>query len=336
MLFSRHLRRTAAVLVAVAIPFVSLEGPQPLAAGTAFPIGPAAGVNQPAQRAFSNVPTFGGCKVFPANNTFNTPISTLRVRPESGATIARTNVVGQWGLLRFTFWSADYSGMFPVAVPANQAMVPITYTHYPEESDPGPMPIPLTGIKPESNGDHHILVVQSGTCKLYELWLTSRNLATGGWNAGTGAIWDLNSNATRPAGWTSADAAGLPILPGLLRYDEVASGHINHALRIVVGATRRAYIWPATHQVGGLDPYLFPMGARLRLSASFDTSHFTGQSKVIAEALKNYGVIVADQGPNWMISGVGDPRWNDIDMNQIRAIPTSAFEYVDNGPVTIP
>jgi len=334
MIFHRSSRRLGVVLVVLASPLVSVANAR-VAPSRLVSVG-AATATQPAQRLFNEVATFGGCRLFPATNTFNTPISALPVRPESAATIARTTEVGVYGKLRFTFWSADYSGMFPVSVPANQPMVPITYTAYPEESDPGPMPIPLTGIVPENNDDKHILVVQSGTCKLYELWLTSRNLATGGWNAGTGAIWDLNSNATRPPGWTSADAAGLPILPGLLRYEEVAAGHIDHALRIIVGATRRAYIWPATHQVGGNDPYLFPMGARLRLRADFDISGFTGQSKVIAQALKNYGDIVADQGPNWMISGVGDARWDDVNMNQIRDIPAAAFEYVDNGPVTIP
>lgn len=290
--------------------------------------------SQPAQRALTNVPTFGGCRVFPANNAYNTPISNLPVRPESAATIARTTATGGWNKMRFAFWSEPTSGMHPISVPANQPLVPITYTHYPQESDPGPMPIPLDAPR-EDNTDKHILVVQQGTCRLFELWLTTRNNATGGWNAGTGAIWDLASNATRPPNWTSADAAGLPILPGLLRYEEVASGRINHALRMLVGTSRNAYIAPATHQVGVNDPHLFPMGARLRLRADFDLSGFTGQSLVIATAMKEYGVIVADQGPVWMISGVGDSRWNDTNMDQIRNIPASAFEYVDNGPVVV-
>jgi hypothetical protein len=290
--------------------------------------------SQPAQRMLSTVPTFGGCRVFPANNAFNTPISNLPVRPESAATIARTTATGGWDKMRFAFWSEPTSGMHPISVPANQPLVPITYTHYPQESDPGPMPIPLNAPR-EDNTDKHILVVQETTCRLYELWLTTRNNATGGWNAGTGAIWDMNSNATRPPNWTSADAAGLPILPGLLRYEEVASGRINHALRMLVGTSRNAYIAPAAHQVGVNDPHLFPMGARLRLRADFNLSGFTGQSLVIATAMKEFGVIVADQGPVWMISGVGDSRWNDTNMNQIRNIPASAFEYVDNGPVVV-
>ena len=243
-------------------------------------------------------------------------------------------MVGGYNKLRFTIWSEPTSGMIPIVVPANQPLVPITYTLYGGESDPGPMPIPLT-TPTEGSADRHILVVQQGSCRLYELWLTSRNYATGGWNAGSGAIWDLNVNSTRPPNWTSADAAGLAIMPGLLRYEEVASGRINHALRVLVGVSRNAYIWPATHQVGINDTRLFPMGARLRLRADFDISGFTGQSRVIATALKEYGLIVADQGPEFMISGAGDARWNDTNMNQIRNIPTSAFEYVDNGPVHV-
>lgn len=324
-------RRLTAVCIVIAVVVGGLAdvaaAPSPL-----FTAG--AAVSQPARRAMSNAPTFGGCPLMPANHPYNTPVSNLPVRPESAAVIARTTATGGWGTMRFAFWSEPTSGMHPVVVPANQAMVPINYTYYPEESDPGPMPIPLDAPR-EDNTDKHVLVVQQGTCKLFELWLASRNTATGGWAAGTGAIWDMRSNATRPPNWTSADAAGLPILPGLLRFEEVASGRINHALRMLVGSSRNAYIAPATHQVGVADPLLFPMGARLRLRADFDISGMTGQSRVIAQALKDFGLIVADQGPAWMISGVGDPRWDDTNMNQIRAIPASAFEYVDTGPVVV-
>jgi len=329
--------RTTTFLLALLVLVSSIDlqqangAPLPEAASSA---GSAATATQLAQRLMSNVPTFGGCWVFPANNTWNTPVSNLPVRPESAATIAHSAAVGGYNKVRFTMWSEPTSGMTAIVVPANQPLVPITYTAYPAQSDPGPFPIPLT-VPTEGSTDRHILVVQQGTCRLYELWLTSRNYATGGWNAGTGAVWDLSSNATRPPNWTSADAAGLAIMPGLLRYDEVASGHIKHALRMLVGTSRNAYVWPATHQVGINDAHLFPMGARLRLRANFDTSGFTGQSKVIATALKEYGVIVADQGPEFMISGTGDARWDDQNMNQIRNIPTSAFEYVDNGPVHV-
>ncbi|MFT3852382.1 MAG: hypothetical protein QM733_06560 [Ilumatobacteraceae bacterium] len=273
-------------------------------------------------------PTFAGCSVFPSTNAFNTAISSLAVRPESSTVVAATSASGS--NLQFQFWSKPTSGFQVVAVPADQPNVPITYDQYPSESDPGPFPIPLDAPQ-EDNADKHIIVVQQGTCQLYELWATHRS--SNGWYAGTGAQWDLASNATRPPRWTSADAAGLPIFPGLLRYDEVASGHIDHALRVTVAVSRWAVIAPATHFVGSANTSLLPMGARLRLRADYDISGFTGQSKVIAQALKTYGLIVADNGPNWMISGVGDARWDDTDMNQIRNIQASALEYVDNGPV---
>ncbi len=281
----------------------------------------------------AGAPSFGGCAVFPSTYAFNSPIASLPARPESAAVIAKTNQTGNSSKLQFAFWSNPASGMHPIVVPASQPLVPITYDQYPQESDPGPFPIPLNAPQ-EDNGDKHIIVVQQGTCQLYELWATHRS--TNGWYAGTGAKWDLNTSSTRPPRWTSADAAGLPILPGLLRYEEVASGRIDHALRMIVGVGRRAVVAPATHFVGSDDPLLLPMGARLRLRSDFDTSRFTGQSKVIVEALKTYGLIVADNGPNWMISGVGDSRWDDANMDQIRNISASDLVYVDNGPVVLP
>jgi hypothetical protein len=293
-------------------------------------------LNQPAnasavaRRIFTGGSTFGGCAIFPPNYLYNTPIGSFPVRPESAAVIAHSNALGGRSTLQFGFWSEPTSGFQPIVVPASQPLVPITYDQYGDFSDPGPFPIPLNAPQ-ESNSDTHIIVVQQGTCALYELWATHRS--SNGWYAGTGAQWNLGISDSQPMGWPSADSAGLPILPGLLRYDEVASGRINHALRIIVNQTRRAVIAPATHLVGNNDSLLLPFGARLRLRADYDISGFTGQSRVIAEALKNYGVIVADNGPNWMISGEGDSRWDDHDMDQIRALPASAFEYVDSGPV---
>ena len=274
-------------------------------------------------------PTFGGCQLFPADNAFNTRIDGLAVRSDSATVIARTTSLGA-NHMQFDVYSDPAYGMYPISVPQSQALVPITYDQYGSDSDPGPFPIPLDAPQ-EGGGDKHILVVQQGTCQLYELWASHRS--TSGWYAGSGAKWDLTKNSSRPAGWTSADAAGLPILPGLLRYDEVAGGTINHSLRFTVENTRQAYIAPASHAAGVADTALFPMGARLRLKASYDISRFSGQSKVIATALKTYGLIVADNGQNWMISGQSDARWNDHDMDQVRAIPASALEYVDTGPV---
>lgn len=297
---------------------------------------PASGITRgaiatsPAKRMLTGGSTFGGCAIFPSSYVYNTPVGSLPVRPESAAVIARSNALGGHNTIQFAFWSEPTSGMHPIVVPASQPLVPITYDQYGEVSDPGPFPIPL-GAQQEDNSDKHIIVVQQGTCRLYELWASHRS--PNGWYAGTGAEWDLGINDSRPMSWPSADAAGLPILPGLLRYEEVASGRINHALRVIVNQTRRAVVAPATHFVGSNDTMLLPFGARLRLRADYDISGFTGQSRVIAEALKTYGLIVADNGPNWMISGEGDSRWDDQDMDQIRAIPATAFDYVDNGPV---
>ena len=183
----------------------------------------------------------------------------------------------------------------------------------------------------EAGGDRHVLVVQQGTCKLYELFNAVRT--NGGWDASSGAVWDLGSSALRPEGWTSADAAGLPILPGLARFDEVRSGTITHALRVTAPQTQRAYIHPATHFAGKVDTALPPMGARLRLRADFDTTAFHGDSLVVLTALKRYGMILVDNGSPWFISGATDPRWNDEDLAQLKNVPGTAFEVVDTGPV---
>jgi hypothetical protein len=177
-----------------------------------------------------------------------------------------------------------------------------------------------------------VLVVQEGTCRLVELYRAFP--AGGGWQADSGARFDLGSNALRPLGWTSADAAGLPILPGLVRYDEVAAGRIDHALRVTFARTQRGYILPATHFASSsTDPDLPPMGLRLRLRADYDLSGITGQARVIAEALQRYGLIVADNGSNWYVQGAPDPRWDDDDLRQLAGIPGTAFEVVDTGPV---
>jgi hypothetical protein len=181
-----------------------------------------------------------------------------------------------------------------------------------------------------------VLVVQQGACILYELYRAFP--AGNGWEADSGAKWDLGSNALRPEGWTSADAAGLPILPGLVRYDEAESGAINHAIRVTFSSTQRAYIHPATHWASSeTDPALPPMGLRLRLKAGYDISGFSGHARVILEAMKRYGLIVADNGSNWFFTGASDPRWDDDDLNQLKDVPGSAFEVVDTGePVVTP
>ena len=222
-----------------------------------------------------------------------------------------------------------------LVVPATQPKVPIHYTAYGDESDPGPFPIP--GNAPveggsASTGDRHVLVVQQGTCHLYEL---GRAFWEGNhWNADVGVNWNLSSNSLRPRHWTSADVAGLPILPGLVRYDEVASGHIDHALRFTVPKTQKGFILPATHDASSsTNPALPPMGLRLRLKASFSLAGYHGESLVILQALKTYGMIVADNGSSWYISGAVDKRWNDDDLDQLKTVPGTAFEAVDTGPI---
>jgi hypothetical protein len=277
-------------------------------------------------------PTLAGCPMFPPDNPWNRDISRDPVDPQSAAYIAsisqdRTNLHPDFGA------NPAYGIPF-VVVPGSQPKVPITFTDYGDESDPGPYPVP-PDAPVEAGSDRHVLVLNSGECRLYELFNAS--YVGPGWEASSGAIFDLRSNALRPDGWTSADAAGLPILPGLARYDEVAAGEIRHALRFTVRRSQRAYIHPATHFAStSSDPALPPMGLRLRLKASYDLSRFHGQSLVILRALQRYGMIVADNGASWFISGATDPRWDDDDLNQLKTVPGNAFEVVQTGPIIKP
>ncbi|MBM3658224.1 MAG: hypothetical protein FJW95_01805 [Actinobacteria bacterium] len=272
----------------------------------------------------------GTCPVFPADNAWNTDVSGSPVHPSSDAYI--TNILANGGdYLHADFGGGGAYGIPYVTVPGTQPKVPVEFVDWPDESDPGPYPIPL-GAPIEGGGDRHVIAVDRGACVLYELY-NATPLADR-WQASNGARFDLRSNALRPLGWTSADAAGLPIFAGLVRYDEVAAGRIPHALRFTVNATQRGYILPATHWASSsTDPNRPPMGLRLRLKASYDISRFTGQSRVVLEALKRYGMIVADNGSNWFITGAADSRWNDTDLNQLKTVPGSAFEVVDTGPV---
>ena len=280
-------------------------------------------------------PMIAGCPVFPANNAWNTDISNFPVDGKSANYLGGIAGLGGNQKLHADFGSNPTYGIPYVVVPASQPTVPITFTAYGDESDPGPYPVPSNAPVEggaNSTGDRHVLVLQQGACKLYEMYRAFP--AGAGWNADSGAVFDLNSNALRPEGWTSADAAGLPILPGLVRYDELKSGQINHALRFTVASTQRAYIHPAVHWASSsTNPNLPPMGLRLRLKASFDTSPYTGDTRVILEALKKYGMIVADNGSNWFISGATDSRWNDTDLNQLKLVPGSAFEVVTTGAI---
>jgi hypothetical protein len=275
-------------------------------------------------------PREAGCPVFPASNPLNQDISHAPADPNSAAYIAS---IGLGGHLHPDFGTNPGYGIPYTVVGQSQPRVPIHFTEFGEESEPGPYPIP-PGAPVEGagvEGDRHVLVLQGGSCHLYELYSARRD--GGGWEAGSGAVFNLRSNRLRPEGWTSADAAGLPILP-LLRYPEVRAGRIDHALRVTVQHTQRGYIHPATHFASSSsDPSLPPMGLRLRLKASFPLAGFHGESLIVLRALKRYGLIVADNGSSWYITGAPDPRWNDADLEQIKRVPGSAFEAVRSGAI---
>ena len=220
-----------------------------------------------------------------------------------------------------------------VVVDSNtQAKVAVELGAYADESDPGPFAIPANAPI-ENDGDSHVLVLDRATCWLYELYTASAN-ANGSWNADSTALWDVTGNTARPYGWTSADAAGLPIFPGLARHDEVARGAIEHALRFTVQSTRKAYVAPATHWASSsTSASLPPMGTRLRLKASFDISGYSADNQVILKALKKYGMILADNGSNLFLSGANDPGWDDNDLNALKNVKASDFEVVQLGTV---
>ena len=280
-------------------------------------------------------PRLAGCPVFPASNPWNRRIDQLPVAADSNAIIA--SIGGSTGL-HADFGSGLWDGA-PIGIPItvvgrSQPKVRVRF-EYAHESDRGPYPIPANvGIEGgrASDGDRHAIIVDRSTCRLYELYALYP-----GWHAGSGAIWSLRSNRLRPAGWTSADAAGLAILPGLARYDEVARGAIRHALRFTVKRTRRAYVYPARHYASDLtDPHLPPMGLRVRLKASFDVTGFPRQARVVLVALKRYGMIVADNGSSWYVSGAPDPRWSNTELQTLGRVEGSDFEVVDTSSLRNP
>ncbi len=288
-------------------------------------------INQPPPTSGGNGPTIVNCPVFPSDNPWNQVVTGLSVHPNSANYITSINSTKQY--LHPDFGSDPTYGIPYVVVSGSQAKVPINFTDYGDESDPGPYPIPPNAPVEGAgeDGDRHVIAVDGDNCKLYELFYANKN-NEGGWDASAGAVFNLLSNALRPAGWTSADAAGLPIFPGLVRYDEIQAGVINHALRFTVQSSQRAYILPATHFASSsTNANLPPMGLRVRLKANFDISGYNGASKIILQALKTYGMIVADNGSSWFISGATDSRWNDDDLEQLKGVPGSAFEAVNTG-----
>jgi hypothetical protein len=285
-------------------------------------------------------PMVGRCPVFPTDNAWNQDVSALPLLANSAAII---NAIGASGHLHPDFgteWEGAPIGI-PYAVVDGIAKVPIEFTAYGDESDPGPYPVPPNAAVeggPASDGDRHVLVIDQSDCRLYELGRAFPVNAGTSWQADVGAVWPLTTNATRPRDWTSADAAGLPIFPGLARYDEVVErGEVLHALRFTVAKSRRAYVAPASHAASSAtDPNLAPMGLRLRMRADYDCSSYSSEVQVLCRGLKRFGMIVADNGSNWYVSGAPDPRWNDEHLNDFKSIPGSAFDVVDTGPILEP
>jgi hypothetical protein len=273
-----------------------------------------------------------GCPNLPPTNVWHADVTRLPVQSASAAYVksmgATAGLKADFGA---GFWDGGPIGIPITYVAGNAAKVPVTFD-YAEDSDRGPYPIPRNALVeggPNAGGDRHVLVVDTGACRLYELW-DAHPAADGSWHAGSGAVFDLRGNKLRPAGLTSADAAGLPVVPGLVRYEEVAAGRIDHAIRITVPHTQKKYLWPARHFASsGTDATLPPMGLRLRLKAGVDISRLPTQARVIAQAMKTYGVIVADNGSAWYVSGAPDDRWNNDALRALAGLHGGDFEAVD-------
>ena len=307
-------------------------------AGTAS--APLVSAPQSVPAAGQGVPEIGGCRILPASNPWNTDVSRFPLDPKSARYIDSIQNDGSGQTNLHADFGEDPAYGIPFAVvPSTQKRVPIQLEAYASQSDPGPYPVPPNApVEGGKNAccDRHVLVLQSGTCELFELYHaheTGRGVA---WTADAGAIFHLNSNRLRPNGWTSTDAAGLPVLPGLVKCAEVQAGAIDHAIRFTVNRTANGYIHPATHfsGTGGI----VPMGLRFRMKASYDISRLHGQARVIALAMKRYGMMVADDGYNWFFQGEGTGNrpascWNDRDLDQLKRVPGTAFEVVKTGPI---
>ena len=287
----------------------------------------------------------GGFIPFPATNAWNEDVSQSPVDPNSSTYIngaglgANVTSHADFG----TVWAGVPNGIPYYVVPGTQPLVPVTFGAYASESDAGPYPLPTDattanemiegGSAASNTGDRHVLVIDRDHLKLYEMWNSS--LRSDGWHADSGAVFDLVNGTTRPAGWTSADAAGLPVFPGLARYDEVMTrGVINHALRFTASASQNGYVYPANHSAGSANTSLPPMGMRVRMKASYSCSALSAPVRIICTALKKYGMILADNGTPWAIAGAPNPNWSDSDLHDLTLIPGSAFEVIQMGSIT--
>jgi hypothetical protein len=276
--------------------------------------------------------------MLPADNVWHADVTKL---PLSSRSAAYVTSIGRGEPVHADFgsglWDGGPIGIPITTVPATQAKVKVTF-QYAGESDKGPYPVPAGAAiegGPKSRGDRHILLLDPAHCMDYELY-AAYPLSGGAWKAGSGAIYDLRSDRLRPATWTSADAAGLPILPGLVTWAEVKAGHIDHAIRVTVPRSQAAYLWPARHQASSShDASLPPMGLRLRLKANVDISHLPTQARIVATAMKRYGVIVADNGSPWFISGAPDPHWSNDQLHALGALTGADFEAVDESGLMV-
>jgi len=280
----------------------------------------------------------GGIQIFPSDHVWNVPIDNL---PADSRSADYISTIGTTKYLHPDFGSGLYDGA-PIGIPyniVNSTVSKQTVTFdYDDESDPGPYPIPSNPLIEGgggSDGDRHLLMIRQDEKKLYELYAAEQQ-PDGSWTAGSGAIFNLSGYELRPAGWTSTDAAGLAVLPGLVRYDEVAAGEITHAIRFTAPQTQKAYIWPARHAASSITDQRYPpMGQRFRLKASFNTSGYPAQARVILEALKKYGMILSDNGGAYFISGAPDDRWDNDDLHTLQQVKGSDFEAVDESSLMI-
>jgi hypothetical protein len=284
------------------------------------------------------LPDAANCPVMPANNYWHADVRDLPVHPRSSAWVQS---IGSTASPRADFGSGLWDGG-PIGIPyttvgAGQPLVDLEFEYW-DESDPAPYPIPPNAPiegGPQSDGDRHVLVVDRDACVLYEVYAAYPQ-TDGSWEAGSGAVWDLRSNELHPDGWTSADAAGLPILPGLVRYDEVEAGRVGHAIRFTAPQTRRQYLWPARHYASSSTSLsLPPMGAWFRLKDSVDPDDFSPQTRPIVVALQKHGMILADNGSPWYLSGGPDPRWNNTVLRELLTLRGTDFEAVDTSSLIV-
>jgi hypothetical protein len=276
--------------------------------------------------------------MFPANNPWNQRVDGLPVARDSAALVTSIGLDRPVHPDFGTVWNGAPNGIPFTVVSGRTRRVPVHFD-YADESDRGPYPIPPTAPVeggPQSTGDRHVIVVDRSSCRDYELFAAYPHRGGAYWTAGSGAIFNLRSNRLRPAGWTSADAAGLPILAGLARYDEVARGTIDHALRFTASCTSGRYVYPARHFASTCSGFYPPMGLRVRLKAGVDLSGLPHQARVVAQALKRYGMILADNGSPWYISGAPNPRWSDDALHQLSRLTGRDFEVVDTSSLPHP